>query len=127
MIRLLQRTRRPDITFRRDGRITVTARVVRLLALRPGDSINVAFSGPECYLVAQRNDNAVGRHAARCHASKKGSLHFCANSAALCRLMLDRCGVTAQRASFMVGEPETVGGEVCLPVIYKMPIYEPGN
>ena len=43
MIKLLQRTRRPDITFCRNGRISITARVVRLLSLQPGDSINIAF------------------------------------------------------------------------------------
>ena len=42
MIKLLERTRRPDITFSRNGRISITARVVRLLSLQPGDSINVA-------------------------------------------------------------------------------------
>ncbi len=122
MIKLLQRTRRPDITFCRNGRIFLTARVVRLLSLRPGDSINIAFHLGECYLLAARHDGAVGRHAARCHPTKKGSRNYCANSVTLARLMLDRCGVNAERASFMAGKEERRNGELCLPVIFKMPL-----
>lgn len=122
MIKLLQRTRRPDITFSRDGRISVTARVARLLSLRPGDSINVAFHLGECYLMASRNGNAVGRHVARCYPTKKGSRNCRANSVTLCRLMLDACGIRGQRASFMAGEAETPDGEVYLPIIYKSPL-----
>ena len=80
MIKLLERTRRPDITFFRNGRISITARVVRLLSLQPGDSINVAFHLGECYLLAVRHQNAIGRHVAQCHPTKKGSKNYCASS-----------------------------------------------
>ncbi len=122
MIKLLERTRRPDITFCRNGRISITARVVRLLSLKPGDSINIAFHLGECYLMALRNENALGRHVAQCYPTKKGSRNYCANSVTLCRLMLDNCQIHAQRASFMVGKEEQWGSEVYLPIIYKMPL-----
>lgn len=122
MIKLLLRTRRPDITFCRNGRISLTARVVRLLSLCPGDSINIAFHVGECYLMASRNSGAIGRHIARCYPTKKGSRNFCANSVTLARLMLDNCKVRGRRASFMVGKEEVVEGEVYLPIIYKMPL-----
>ncbi len=122
MIKLLQRTRRPDITFSRNGRISITARVVRLLSLQPGDSINVAFHAGECYLLASRHHNAVGRHIAQCYPTKKGSRNYCANSVTLARLILDHCQIRSQRASFLVGKEETRGGEVYLPIIYKMPL-----
>lgn len=122
MIKLLERTRCPDITFCRNGRIFITARVVRLLSLRPGDSINIAFHLGECYLLAARHDNAIGRHIAQCYPTKKGSRNYCANSVMLCRLMLDNCRIREQRASFMVGKEEMRNGEVYLPIIYKMPL-----
>lgn len=122
MIKLLQRTRRPDITFCRNGRISITARVVRLLSLQPGDSINIAFHLGECYLLASRHTDAIGRHIAQCYPTKKGSRNYCANSVTLARLMLDNCKVQGERASFMVGKEEMRNGEVCLPIIYKMPL-----
>lgn len=122
MIKLLQRTRRPDITFCRNGRISLTARVVRLLSLRPGDGINIVFHLDECYLTASRNAGAIGRHIASCHPTKKGSLNYCANSVLLARLMLERCNVRERRASFIVGKEEVIDGEVYLPIIYKMPL-----
>lgn len=122
MIKLLERTRRPDITFCRNGRISITARVVRILSLRPGDSINVAFHLGECYLLAFRHGNAIGRHVAQCYPTKKGSRNYCANSVTLCRLMLDKCKAQGERASFMVGKEEMRNGEVFLPIIYKMPL-----
>lgn len=122
MIKLLERTRRPDITFSRNGRISITARVVRLLSLQPGDSINVAFHLGECYLLAVRHQNAIGRHVAQCHPTKKGSRNYCANSVMLARLMLDNCKISQQRASFMVGKEEMRNGKVYLPIIYKMPL-----
>lgn len=122
MIKLLERTRRPDITFSRNGRISITARVVRLLSLQPGDSINVAFHLGECYLLAARHDNAIGRHIAQCYPTKKGSRNYCANSVMLCRLMLDNCRIREQRASFMVGQAEKRDGETVLPIIFKHPL-----
>ncbi len=122
MIKLLERTRRPDITFCRNGRISITARVARILALRPGDSINIAFYLGECYLFAARHDNAVGRHIAQCYPTKKGSHNYRANSVTLARLMLDNCHVQDYRAAFMVGKEEMRNGEVYLPIIYKRPL-----
>lgn len=122
MIKLLERTRRPDITFARNGRISITAKVVHQLSLQPGDSINVAFRNGEYYLFAARHANAVGRHIAQCYPTKKGSRNFCANSVDLSRLMLDLCNIRAQRASFIVGKCETTDGKVYLPIIYKMPL-----
>ncbi len=122
MIKLLQRTRRPDITFSRNGRISITARVVRILSIQPGDSINIAFHDGECYLMATHHGNAAGRHIAQCYPTKKGSRNYCASSVTLARLMLAGCKVQGERASFMVGKEETRNGEVYLPIIYKMPL-----
>lgn len=122
MLKLLEQTRRPDITFSRNGRISITARIARILSLSPGDCINIAFHQGECYLFASRTDHSIGRHIAKCYPTKKGFNNYCANSVTLCRLMLDRCGVSNQQASFMVGREEKKEGEVYLPIIYKKPL-----
>lgn len=118
---LLQSTRRPDISFCRDGRISVTAKVARALDIRPGDSINVAFQLDECFLVCEKH-SGVGRHVAQCHPSNRGSRRLCANSVALARAMLDRCGVAGPRAAFFTGQAVRIGGRLCLPIIHKMPL-----
>lgn len=122
MIKLLERTRRPDITFCRNGRISITARVVRMLSLQPGDSINIAFHLGECYLLPVRHAGTPGRHHAQCYPTKKGSRNYCANSVMLARLMLDNCGIKEQRASFMIGQAEKRDGETVLPIIFKHPL-----
>lgn len=123
MIKLLELTRRPDITFCRNGRISITARVARMLSLHPGDSINIAFHLGECYLLSVRHPNAVGQHIAQCHRTKKGSNNYSASSVQLARLMLDKCGITKDKASFAVGLPEDNNyGETIVPIIYKDPL-----
>lgn len=47
MIKLLEHTRRPDISFYRNGTIRIAARVSRMLSLSPGDVINIAVTEGE--------------------------------------------------------------------------------
>ena len=122
MIKLLAQTRRPDITFCRNGRIFITASVVRTLGLCPGDSINIAFHEEECLLFASQHHHGIGRHVAQCYQTKTGSRNFCANSVALCRAMLKACNVNAPRAAFFVGQAITHLDRTYLPIIYKMPL-----
>lgn len=121
MIKLLEHTRRPDITFQRNGRINITARIARMLNLCPGDSINILINDGECLLGALHHNN-IGRHVASVHPTKKGSSNYSANSVSLCRAFLDYCNFTGPRAAFMVGLPMEVAGTVYLPIIYKMPL-----
>ena len=122
MDKILQRTRRPDVTFARNGKIFLAANVVHALSLRPGDSINIAFDKGECYLLAVPHEQNGRRYIAQCCASKRGTASFRANSTDLCRALLDFCNITSNVASFYVGEPATVEGELCLPIIYKLPL-----
>lgn len=122
MIKLLEHTRRPDITFCRNGRILITARVARILSLRPGDTINVACLDREYLLYAVRHDNNVGRHVAQCYPTKKRSRNYCANSVELCRSMLSIAGVSTDRVSLMAGEPITRNETVYLPIITQCPL-----
>ena len=43
MIKLLEHTRKPDITFNRNGIIQITSRLARALSLCPGDAINISI------------------------------------------------------------------------------------
>lgn len=118
---LLTRTRRPDITFHRSGIISITARVGGMLGLHEGDSINIAVSGGEYFLFAVRH--CIGRHEAQCFPTKRGGRNLRANSARLCRLLLDSIGLSGcPRASFMAGEKVERDGTTFLPIITQNPI-----
>ncbi|WP_301345924.1 MULTISPECIES: hypothetical protein [Muribaculaceae] len=121
MKNLLKHTRRPDITFYRNGRIRIAANVVRALSLRSGDSINIACANGEYLLFAIHHTNAIGRHVARCYPSKNGGKNFCATSVSLCRSMLSAINVSADKVAFMVGETITINGSLHLPIITKSP------
>ena len=47
---LLKTTRRPDIAFYRNGRIDISANVVKALDIQRGDSIDVTTDGYEYLL-----------------------------------------------------------------------------
>lgn len=89
---ILGTTRRSDVIFRADGRFDLTARVVRVLNISPGDVVDVLSDGCEYYLyVAFHVGNAShSRHEAQVFPSKPkgGGLHFRGSSARLCRAML---------------------------------------
>lgn len=119
MQRLLENTRRHDITFHRSGLIRITARVVRALQLRPGDSINIAVSNGEYLLFAVRHN--IGRHEAQCHPTKQGCRNYCANSIRLCRMFFQALSLDADSVSFMVGEPTEQLGAKYLPIITSAP------
>lgn len=123
MINLLEHTRRPDITFCRNGRILITARVARILSLRPGDTINIARdNNGEFLLFATHYENAIGHHVAQCYPTKKGSRNFCANSVSLCRSIFQASNVSGQRAAFMAGEPVVRNYSTYVPIITRRPL-----
>lgn len=123
MIKLLEHTRRPDISFsRKRGTIRITARVSRVLSLRPGDTINIALSNGEYLLHATHLTNNIGRHKAQCYPTKKGSENYCANSVRLCRSLLDSVGIKADKAAFMVGKAFERGNTTYVPIITLLPL-----
>lgn len=123
MIKLLEHTRRPDISFsRKRGLIRITAKVARILALRPGDSINIAVSNREYLLHAVHRVNNIGRHEAQCYPTKKGSDNYCAYSVRLCRALLDSVGVKDDSVAYMVGEAFVRGDTIYIPIITQLPL-----
>ena len=123
MIKLLEHNRRPDISFsRKRGTIRITARVARVLALRPGDANNIAVSNGEYLLHAVHLVNNFGRHEAQCYPTKKGSNNYCAYSVRLCRSLLDSVGVKADKVAYMVGQAFERNGTIYVPIITLHPL-----
>lgn len=122
MKQLLSRTRRSDVTFRRNGRITICARSAKAIGLRPGDSINILADGPEYFLYAVHHDNSDAGHVARVHRSNGPVGSFVANSVDLCRSLLSSVGIAADRASFFTGVPLLRAGRTLLPIITTNPL-----
>lgn len=122
MSNLLQHTRRPDISFSRNGAIRIRARVARMLDLRPGDSVNIDHVGPEYYLHKAETADSFGGYHARCHPTKQGSRNFIAYSFQLVAALFDSVGLDADEASFFVGRPCECAGIVCVPIITRRPL-----
>lgn len=118
--KIILRSRRPDITFSRSGKISLTSRIVKSLQLRPGDAINITLDNGEFLLYAIHNP--VGKLIAQCWPSQKGSRHFCANSVALSRAILDHAGVSSSKAAFYAGYPFSFEDSTFIPIITKNPI-----
>lgn len=125
MFNLLTHTRRPDVSFNRNGKIRLTARVVRMLSMSPGDSINIAVNDGEYLLHSTPHDadETLRRFEAKCYPSKRGGgKHYCANSVRLCRSLLEAIGSHADKVSFNVGEALTISGTLYLPIITLKPL-----
>ena len=91
---LIGNTRRPDISFFRNGQINITARIAKYLFLSEGDIIDVMKSGKELYLyVKSRSKDIVGLHSGRCRSTrpKKGYRNFRANCKRLTDAIFEEC------------------------------------
>ena len=120
MIRLLENTRKPDITFNRNGQIRITARIARILSISTGDVLNISIDNGEYLLYIKKN--LIGRHEAQCYPSNRRGHNFVANSAKLSRSLLDSCNIKSDRASFMIGEPIIKDEAVYCPIITQKPL-----
>ena len=122
MINLLPHSRRPDISFHADGRIRISANVVRALSILPGDSINIAIHDGEYYLHSVPASECLGRHEGKCYPTKRGGRNFAVSSVRICRSFLAAVGINAKRAAFVVGEAIDNHGTTYLPIITKNPL-----
>lgn len=125
---LLGITRRPDITFGKDGRISITSRVAKLLVMEEGDVIDIMQNKGEYLLyVRLKADEVVGRNEGVVHSSHKRkcfSHHFRASSRKLADAMRDAAGWTDDEPlRLSVGECdafETIG--LAVPIITRRPL-----
>lgn len=121
MLKLLGNTRRHDITFHRNGLIRITAQVARILGIQPGDSIDIAVTPTNEYLLFAVPHN-FGRHQAKCYPTKRGSRNLCAHSALLCSRVFNTLGLDVDKVSFMTGEPVDRFDALYLPIITRNPL-----
>lgn len=119
---LLNRTRRPDITFCSSGRISITSRVAKSLSLAAGDAINIAVCNGEYLLHAIHG--CKGRYVGQCWPTKKNSRHYYAYSVHLCRNLFESLNITANRVSFYVGSLISDNDTTYLPIITRNPLYD---
>lgn len=82
-------SRKPDVSFYKNGRIDITARVARAIGIADGDVLDVAYDGGEFYMfVRAKAGECVGRHEAQCWPTKKGSHNYRAHSKRLCTAIM---------------------------------------
>lgn len=120
---ILNSTRRSEITIRRSGVIDLSARVVRLLGIAAGDVIDIGIHSGE-FMLYLRLRSAVGSHQARCFPSNKRRNprgHMRCYSRTLAVRMLDLVIPRSEtEASFPCGEPVTVDGHICVPILTRV-------
>ncbi len=113
MKKIIQGSRHADVTFHRDGRIDLTAHVVKALDLHEGDVINIAELGeryPEHFIfVARRAVDATGRHSGICRPVKRGGNYQRVYSKCLTDYILHRCQASDSQA-LRVGAPTQLTG-----------------
>ena len=117
---VLGKTRRTDVTFRKDGRVDISARIARLLDLRVGDVMDVAIGGGEVVLYRRlKAEDAWGRHEACCYcANNKGwSMRF--HSKRLVTAVLAMVGET-DKAECPAGEMMEVDGRQGVVVLIRL-------
>lgn len=116
---VLGNTRKPDVFFRKDGRIDITASASRLLNLEAGDCINIWSDESGLYLYATK---PVGQHRAVCRLVNKGSRYLRAS----CKDLTDFVNsITGGKESHIpVGEPVCISAVgIALPLITRLNLY----
>lgn len=92
---------KPDIYFRRNGQIDISARVARMLSLSAGDAINVWHVGGEYYLYVSGR-GARGKLRGVVYPTVKHRSTFRTSFKELTRAIIDACG--AEEAHLRIGE-----------------------
>lgn len=122
---ILGNTRKADITFYSGGRICISARVSKLLALAHGDVIDIMADKGETYLYVKHRTPLIGRHEGMVFRSNKNGNHFVASSARLCRFIISQSGTTDNKVRLCCGYPVTLSHYgTALPIIIKYILYD---
>jgi hypothetical protein len=119
MTSLLNNTRRPDITFNRNGRVDISARIAHLLSLCSGDVIDIAVHDNEYYIyVKYCGGNIVGRHEGQCYSTtRSGHGTFRTWSVQLCKAIHNANGGNTAALRLPCGMPVIFNGKTYIPII----------
>lgn len=118
----MSKTRFPDITVNRNGRIDISARVAHILQLANGDILDISEGvarGEVCISVRLRKQQALGRHRCRCYTpSRTGRGTFRTWSKEIAAGLLAKVG-NPDRASFLCGYPFDIDTDTYIPIITR--------
>lgn len=109
---------KPDIKFMPNGDIHLTSKVVSLLGIQEGDSIQVATDDEEVYIyihmrnVKEKNVSGIARKASR------STRYLRVRWASLCKKIIGMDG-RANSAAYRVGDPHEIDGRTVLPIITR--------
>ena len=122
---LLGNTRKGDITLHRDGRIGISARVSKLMDLRPGDVIDIMADdrNNELYLYIRHHAPVVGRHEGSVFRSNKNGRYLIASSVRLCRYLMRLSNASGAILRLPCGEATTIQPfGIVIPIITRKPL-----
>lgn len=124
---LLGNTRKPDISFFKDGHINITARIAKSLNIEEGDVVDILKDDRELYLyVKAKSNDLVGLHTNRCRSTrrKEGYRNFRANCKRLCDAIFEIChgSEVVQLAAGECFEMENIG--LVVPLITRINLYK---
>ena len=117
---ILGRTRRPDISFSRNGRIELSSRVAQLLTLHKGDVIDVLIDDRtgDCFLYRKCHTLEGMRHEAQVYRTNACGQHFRTYSRRLCREVLQALNFHGEKMRLPTGgEVVPIEGHDVLPII----------
>ena len=124
---ILGNTRKPDLSFFRDGHIDITARVAKGINIEEGDVIDILKDNRELYLyVKTKNKDVVGLHTGRCRSTKPkmGCRNFRVNCKQLCDAIFEICG-NPEGVQLAAGESfEMPNVGLVVPLITRINLYK---
>ncbi|MBQ9076266.1 MAG: hypothetical protein IJY31_00260 [Muribaculaceae bacterium] len=121
---ILGNTRKADITFYSGGRICISARVSKLLALAHGDVIDIMADKGETYLYVKHRAPLIGRHEGMVFRSNKNGKHCKASSVRLCSFIIRKSGAPGNIVRLCCGDPVMLSHYgTALPIIIKHILY----
>lgn len=131
MPNLLNRIRRPDVTFYPGGRIDISSRIAQKLSIQKGDVIDVlAEKGEYMLYVRLRAEGClIGRFEAQCYHANIGK-HRAYNFRAHSRQLTEAVFLASQGTKdygkplrLPAGEPVTIEGKgLAIPLIIRNPL-----
>lgn len=118
---LLSHSRKPDITFHRNGRIDISARIAHKLSLAKGDVIDVTVAENELMLfVKYKGTERIGRHEATVYPTSAGRGTFRTWSKAFVNSMMRIAQVSQADSLKLPCGKEVVRGEhIYIPIIFR--------
>lgn len=120
MEHLIKNSRRHDITISTSGIMSLSARLVRMLDIQDGDTINVGCDKDNYYIyVAYRRQEAV-RCKAKCYSLNKSGRCMRCCSKELAMGIINKVAKGQRTVKLPIGNAMLLNGRVAVPLITKL-------